>query len=89
MKVAVAAFGLLGLVGLVGCVRTAETTVREKAADTFGCAHYELTVVEVGPDVYRATGCGQELIYACRSARAASGPDGEDEPVVSCLRTPE
>ncbi len=27
---------------------------------------YALHVEEVSPDVYRASGCGQELIYACR-----------------------
>ena len=89
MKVAVAAFGLLGLLPLSACVRVSETTVREKAANEFACAHYALTVVEVGPDVYRATGCGQELIYACQPTRPLA-PDDEsdfsDQAVMSCTR---
>lgn len=63
MKVAAAAFGLLSL---TSCVRAAESVVREQAATAFACADYALHVEEVGPDVYRAAGCGQELIYACR-----------------------
>lgn len=89
MKVAVAAFGLLGL---TGCVRVAETTVREQAATTFDCADYALTVVEVGPDIYRATGCGQELIYACHPTKPAAHHDADDvadQPVMTCERTLE
>ncbi|MFT3769106.1 MAG: hypothetical protein QM820_27005 [Minicystis sp.] len=89
MRVAVAAFGLLGL---TGCVRVAETTVREQAASAFACADYALTVVEVGPDVYRATGCGQELIYACRTTKPAAHHDEDDvgdQAVMSCERTLE
>lgn len=89
MKVAIAAFGLLGF---VGCVRVAETTVREQAANDFACAHYALSVVEVGPDVYRASGCGQELIYACRPTRPAAQREDDDvgnETVMSCARTLE
>lgn len=89
MKVAIAAFGLLGC---VGCVRVAETTVREQAAHDFACAHYALSVVEVGPDVYRASGCGQELIYACSPAPRATSEDAEEAgeaAPVSCARTLE
>jgi hypothetical protein len=71
MKVALAAFGMLAF---TGCVRAAEGVVREQAANAFACADYALHVEEVGPDVYRASGCGQELIYACRYDGAASGP---------------
>jgi len=89
MRIAIAGIALLGS---VGCVRVAETTVREKAATDFACADYALTVVEVGPDVYRATGCGQELIYACVSTRpgARDVPDDfSDDAVMRCARTPE
>ena len=68
MKVALVAFGLLGL---AGCARATEGMVRDQAASTFACADYALQVEEVGPDVYRASGCGQELIYACRPAAPA------------------
>ncbi len=97
MKVALAAFGLLGL---AGCVRATEGMVREQAASTFACADYALQVEEVGPDVYRASGCGQELIYAChptapRAVPAATpaGPPEEvadigDAPVMECARRP-
>jgi hypothetical protein len=87
MKVAIAAFGLLGC---VGCVRVGETTVREQASHDFACAHYALSVVEVGPDVYRATGCGQELIYACTPVPAAASEESEEAGeagAVSCART--
>jgi hypothetical protein len=86
MKLALAAIGLLGC---VGCVRVAETTVREQAANDFACADYALSVVEVGPDVYRASGCGQELIYACKSAPLPrhDEDDGEEQARVSCSRT--
>ncbi len=72
MKVALAAFGrnacgaLVAALALAGCVRPAESVVREQAAAAFTCADYALHVEEVGPDVYRASGCGQELIYACQ-----------------------
>ncbi len=74
MKVVLAAFVVLAG---TGCVRAAEGVVREQAASAFACAHYALHVEEIGPDVYRASGCGQELIYACqeRLPRRA-GPDG-------------
>jgi hypothetical protein len=89
MRVALAAFGL---VVLAGCVRASEGTVREKAASDFACADYALTVVEVGPDVYRASGCGQELIYACHPSRPPPGHDADDasdQAVIVCARTPE
>ena len=97
MKVAAAAFGLLWL---AGCVRPAEGVVREQAAATFACADYALHVEEVGPDVYRAAGCGQELIYACRPTappqRSRSGEvreagevaDVGDDAVMECERRP-
>jgi hypothetical protein len=56
----------VGIIVLAGCVRSTEGLVRERAASEFACADYALEVEEVGPDVYRASGCGQELIYACR-----------------------
>jgi hypothetical protein len=88
MRIAIAAIALLGS---VGCVRVSETTVREKAAADFACADYALTVVEVGPDVYRATGCGQELIYACAPTRpdARTADDFSDDAVMRCARTVE
>ncbi|APR86969.1 hypothetical protein A7982_12318 [Minicystis rosea] len=90
MKVAVAAFGLLAVLPLSACVRVAETTVRERAANEFACAHYALTVTEVGPDVYRATGCGQELIYACQPTRPqAEDGDFSDQAVMVCERMVE
>lgn len=83
MRAALAVFGLL--CG-AGCVRASETTVRDKAAADFSCAQYALTVVEVGPDIYRASGCGQELIYACRSIPPNAR---SEEPLLVCARTPE
>jgi hypothetical protein len=83
MKAGLAVFGVLLS---AGCVRVPEGTVREQAAEAFSCAHYALTVVEVGPDLYRATGCGQELIYACQSTRPNAR---SEEPMVVCARTPE
>jgi hypothetical protein len=92
MKVALAAFGLLGL---AGCVRATEGMVREQAASAFACADYALQVEEVGPDVYRASGCGQELIYACRPTapppadpRSQEVADIGDAPVMECARRP-
>ncbi len=94
MKVALAALGLLGL---TGCVRATEGMVREQAASAFACADYALQVEEVGPDVYRAAGCGQELIYAChptapapRSAAPVTeeAADIGDAPVMECARRP-
>jgi hypothetical protein len=90
MKVA-AAFGLLAL---TGCVRAAEGVVRDQAASAFACADYALHVEEVGPDVYRAAGCGQELIYAChptapsspQAARGGEVADVGDDAVMECER---
>lgn len=98
MKAALAVFALLSG---TGCARASESIVRSQAASAFSCADYALTVVEVGPDVYRATGCGQELIYACQPTRPAPahrgqpaevadrGPDVGDEAAMACARTPE
>jgi hypothetical protein len=98
MKVALTAFGLLAL---TGCVRATEGLVREHAATAFSCADYALHVEEVAPDVFRASGCGQELIYACRPAtvqhtRAAAEPAEPDEVAdmasetpMECARRPE
>ena len=87
MKVALAAFGL---VALTGCVRSAEGVVRERAASLFGCSEYALDIEEVGPDVYRAAGCGQELIYACHptapSAAAVARAEVGDDAAVACER---
>ena len=78
MKVAVVAFGL---VSLAGCVRPTEGWVREQAAAAFSCADYALHVEEVGPEVYRASGCGRELIYACRPVTSGepARPSDPDE----------
>lgn len=81
---------VLGLSLVAGCVRVTEGAVRDQAASDFACADYALTVVEIGPDVYRATGCGQELIYACRSERpsAQHEPDDiSDRAVMVCARS--
>jgi hypothetical protein len=69
MKVVVLAFGLFAV---TGCVRATEGMVREQAAAAFGCADYALDVEEIGPDEYRAAGCGKELIYACRPTMRVS-----------------
>jgi hypothetical protein len=101
-----AAVGLVALaipfpVALAGCVHGAEGIVRERAATEFACADYALEVEEVGPEVYRASGCGQEVIYACRPAKSvriarADGaePTADDfadtaaEPTMVCARRP-
>jgi hypothetical protein len=102
MRRAVVVVGLLfaGGVGSVGCVRQAESIVRDRAATDFACADYALHVEEVGPDVYRASGCGQELIYACRAERThrprhadtsqqdEDFSDKADEPAMVCARNP-
>lgn len=80
MRIALSALVLLAP---LGCARVGETMVRDRAAHEFACADYALTVVEVGPEVYRATGCGQELIYACETARA----EDAEEPITVCDRT--
>jgi hypothetical protein len=77
---------VLGLLAGAGCVRASEGTVREMAGNAFNCADYALSVVEIGPDIYRASGCGQELIYACApvspgraaAVRAARGDAPEE-----------
>jgi hypothetical protein len=85
-----AALAVVVLLASGGCVRAAETTVREQASAAFACADYALSVVEVGPDVYRASGCGQELIYACKPSAPPSGATDEagDEAVITCAREP-
>lgn len=88
-----AALAVVVLLASGGCVRAAETTVREQASAAFACADYALTVVEVGPDVYRASGCGQELIYACKPSSPRSSPlrapdEFGDEAVITCAREP-
>lgn len=90
MKVAVAAFGLFLVMSVMGCVRATEGAVRDAAAHDFACADYALTVTEVGPDVFRASGCGQELIYACRASRPAvdrEEDDVGDQSVMVCARS--
>jgi hypothetical protein len=84
MKVAVAALGSLAL---AGCARAAEGVVRDQAAAAFSCADYALHVEEVGPDVYRASGCGRELIYACRPVTSgqAAPPADPDEVADSAI----
>src|SRR5580700_11296339 len=81
MKLVLLLLPVIGLAGLAGCARASETVVREQAAAEFACADYALEVQEVGPEEYRASGCGRELIYACHrpqrgtpSASAASDP---------------
>jgi hypothetical protein len=61
-----AAVAVVGSLALAGCARAAEGVVRDQAAAAFSCAEYALHVEEVGPDLYWASGCGRELIYACR-----------------------
>jgi len=99
MKVALAALGLLGL---TSCVRATEGIVREQAAVSFACADYALQVEEIGPDVYRAAGCGQELIYTCHPSaphvvrtslpepprETEEVADIGDAPVMECARRP-
>ena len=71
-------------------MRASETAVREQASAAFACADYALTVVEIGPDVYRASGCGQELIYACKPSSPPAGAPDEfgDDQVIACARVP-
>jgi hypothetical protein len=93
MRVALGGFARLAplaLFALAGCVRNAEGIVREQAASAFRCADYALHVEEVGPDVYRAAGCGQELIYACKAAAPQPGrvADVDDDAVMECARRP-
>jgi hypothetical protein len=100
MKVAALALGLLALSAGAGCFRAGEGIVRVQAAAAFSCADYALDVQEVGPEVYRASGCGQELIYACQPidrrpghgrARPVDGEDVADtasDPVLVCARRP-
>jgi hypothetical protein len=85
-----ALLALVALAALAGCVRNAEGVVREQAATAFTCADYALVVEEVGPDVYRASGCGQELIYACKPSAPRPGQvaDVGDEAVMECARRP-
>lgn len=77
MRIALAAFGLFAL---AGCARATEGMVREQAASQFSCADYALHVQEVGPDVYRASGCGQELIYACQPVTMGTSPPNPAAP---------
>lgn len=63
----------VGLLGVTGCVRASEGLVREQAAAAFACADYALNVEEVGPDEYRASGCGQALIYSCHRPWGVEG----------------
>ena len=76
-----AALAVLGLLSLTGCVRASESVVREQAATAFSCADYALHVEEVGPDLYRASGCGRQGIYACHpvtSGEPAPPVEGDD-----------
>jgi hypothetical protein len=71
---------VLGILALPACGRPAEGIVRDQAAAAFSCAEYALEVQEIGPDVYRAAGCGMEQIYACRLVRARnSGTPAPDD----------
>jgi hypothetical protein len=82
--VIVALVGLLAFAvagGGAGCVRASESVVREKAAAAFSCAEYALDVEEIGPEEYRASGCGRELIYAChRPLRGGTSSPSAGEP---------
>jgi hypothetical protein len=82
---------VLGLLGAAGCVRPAEGVVRDQAAAAFACADYAMQVEEVGPDEYRASGCGQELIYACKPSAPRQAGDAEfgDEAAMVCTRRPQ
>ena len=74
----------IGLVSLAGCARASETVVREQAAAEFACADYALEVQEVGPEEYRASGCGRELIYAChRPLRGTLSASTAGEPAAA------
>jgi len=67
-----------------------------QAAAAFSCAEYALEVEEIGPDVYRASGCGMQQIYACRPVQhPSSGTPAPDDltdtappPVMVCGRKP-
>ena len=72
----------LALLASGGCVRPAERQVREVAVRAFNCADYALSVVEVGPDLFRVTGCGQELIYTCRPATREEAGERQASPDV-------
>jgi hypothetical protein len=87
---------VLGLLALPACARPSEGIVRDQAAVAFSCAEYALEVQEIGPDVYRATGCGMETIYACHPVRPrSSGTPAPDDladtapsPAMVCSRKP-
>jgi len=79
----------------LGCSGVMESKVRTVAAKTFSCADYAVDVTEVGPYLYRAAGCQQELIYACHPSEGLVEPDPMDEimgdgtdPVAVCTRRP-
>jgi len=46
--------------------------VREQAAHAKAAAAYALVVEEICPDEYRASGCGQALIYTCHRPEAVA-----------------
>jgi len=69
------AFAFVGL----GCFGGMETKVRTVAARTFQCADYAIEVSEVGPYVYRVSGCHQELVYECQPSEGLLEPEPIDE----------
>ncbi len=67
---------------VVGACATGSGIVRERAANEFSCDESEVEVEAIGGNSYRATGCGQEATYTCRSRYEYTGLSGQSMPCV-------
>lgn len=56
--------------------------MRERAANEFGCNEADIKVESIGGNSYRATGCGQEAEFTCRSRSEYTGASGNSIPCV-------
>lgn len=58
------------LLALAGCNRTSDS-LRARFAKEYGCPEVQVSVVEGGGTVYRASGCGKSAEYVCGNFAAS------------------
>jgi len=64
------AWALMGLcLAAAACATTTQERLRERTAESWGCAPAAIQVTQTAPDEYEASGCAMRAVYECKTKR--------------------
>jgi len=82
---------LAALAPLAGCYAALDS-VRERAANEFGCPQNDVAIKELGALSYKVQACGHEATYVCQAAKSqapiACVREGGDNAAKAAVLTP-